>query len=85
MGFIKTQDSLKNEVELVGSWTVNVGDQDQALHLWKFTGGFEKIDDYNKIFRKSEVRRFFFLISNQNSHGSSFNSFDPQLFFGDVF
>ncbi|XP_018568372.1 protein NipSnap [Anoplophora glabripennis] len=52
--FIKTQPSLKNDVELVGSWTVNVGDQDQALHLWKFTGGYEKIDDYNEISGKSE-------------------------------
>lgn len=59
--FIKTQDSLKNEVELVGSWTVNVGDQDQALHLWKFTGGFEKIDDYNKILGKSEVSDSIFM------------------------
>lgn len=29
---------------LVGSWTVQVGDMDQCLHLWKYTGGFEKID-----------------------------------------
>lgn len=29
---------------LVGSWNVQVGDMDQCLHLWKYTGGFEKID-----------------------------------------
>lgn len=29
---------------LVASWTVQVGDMDQCLHLWKYTGGFEKID-----------------------------------------
>lgn len=29
---------------LVASWTVEVGDLDQCLHLWKYTGGFEKID-----------------------------------------
>lgn len=40
----------------MGSWTVNVGDQDQALHLWKFTGGYEKIDLYNKILHDSPVR-----------------------------
>lgn len=30
--------------ELVASWTVQVGDMDQCVHLWKYTGGFEKID-----------------------------------------
>ena len=39
----------------MGSWTVNVGDQDQALHLWKFTGGYEKIDTFNEITSQSEV------------------------------
>lgn len=29
---------------LVASWTVQVGDLDQCLHLWRYTGGFEKID-----------------------------------------
>lgn len=29
---------------LVASWSVQVGDMDQCLHLWKYTGGFEKID-----------------------------------------
>ncbi|KAL5278263.1 NIPSNAP1 family protein [Megaselia abdita] len=29
---------------LVGSWTVQVGDMDQCVHLWRYTGGFEKID-----------------------------------------
>lgn len=30
--------------ELIASWTVQVGDLDQCLHLWRYTGGFEKID-----------------------------------------
>lgn len=30
--------------DLIASWTVQVGDQDQCLHLWRITGGFEKID-----------------------------------------
>ncbi|XP_055913488.1 protein NipSnap [Eupeodes corollae] len=29
---------------LVASWNVQVGDMDQCLHLWRYTGGFEKID-----------------------------------------
>ncbi|EFA05012.1 protein NipSnap [Tribolium castaneum] len=52
--FIKAQNSLAAAVELVGSWTVNVGDQDQALHLWKFTGGYEKIDLFNNIISRSD-------------------------------
>lgn len=30
--------------DLVASWTVHVGDMDQVLHLWRYTGGFAKID-----------------------------------------
>lgn len=58
MDFIKSQSSLKKEVELVGSWTVNVGDQDQALHLWKFTGGYEKIDYFNNFVGNNPVCNF---------------------------
>ncbi|CAG9769920.1 unnamed protein product [Ceutorhynchus assimilis] len=47
--WVKSQDQLKDSVSLVGSWVVNVGDQDQALHLWKFTGGFKQIDIFNHI------------------------------------
>lgn len=34
--------------ELVGSWTVTVGDLDQAIHLWRYTGGFTSIDKARK-------------------------------------
>ncbi|KAF7283617.1 protein nipsnap [Rhynchophorus ferrugineus] len=47
--WIGTQDSLNKNVQLVGSWTVNVGDQDQALHLWRFIGGFQQIDAFNNL------------------------------------
>ncbi|GAB0094767.1 Nipsnap [Sergentomyia squamirostris] len=30
--------------DLMASWTVQVGDMDQCLHLWRYTGGFEAID-----------------------------------------
>lgn len=51
----KSQDKIAQALELVGSWTVNVGDQDQALHLWRYKGGFEAIDNVNRIFSNSEV------------------------------
>ncbi|XP_028035326.1 protein NipSnap [Bombyx mandarina] len=38
--------------ELVGSWTVSVGDMDQALHLFKYVGGFEKIDKAKQLFKQ---------------------------------
>lgn len=40
-------------MELVGSWTVSVGDQDQALHLWQYTGGFEMIDTFKELMGKN--------------------------------
>ncbi|KAF5281897.1 hypothetical protein FQR65_LT14481 [Abscondita terminalis] len=45
---------MPDNVELSGSWTVSVGDQDQALHLWKFIGGFETIDLANNLFSVDE-------------------------------
>lgn len=32
-----------------------MGDQDQALHLWKFTGGYEKIDHFNELVGNNPV------------------------------
>lgn len=52
---IKTQPTLEKDVTLVGSWTVNVGDQDQALHLWQYSGGFAKIDEAFEILNKNQV------------------------------
>ncbi|XP_030757395.1 protein NipSnap [Sitophilus oryzae] len=49
VGWVSSQDSLNKNVQLVGSWTVNVGDQDQAIHLWKFVGGFQQIDKFNEL------------------------------------
>ncbi|XP_012234608.1 protein NipSnap [Linepithema humile] len=49
--------SKKSELncELVGSWTVEVGDLDQAIHLWQYTGGFERIDYAQTVFSKDEA------------------------------
>ncbi|GLV38501.1 nipsnap [Carabus blaptoides fortunei] len=48
---IKSKDEMGSD--LIGSWTVSVGDMDQALHLWKYSGGFEKIDYAKKIFAEN--------------------------------
>lgn len=48
--------------ELVGSWQVQVGDVDQCLHLWRYTGGFEKVDiAYKGLYRDDASFLFFFL------------------------
>lgn len=39
----------------MGSWTVDVGDMDQVLHLWRYTGGFEKIDAAHRILSADQV------------------------------
>ena len=43
--------------DLIGSWTVHVGDMDQCLHLWKYTGGFEKIDAAHRILEQDKVKQ----------------------------
>uniref|UniRef100_A0A1B6BWU4 NIPSNAP domain-containing protein n=1 Tax=Clastoptera arizonana TaxID=38151 RepID=A0A1B6BWU4_9HEMI len=49
--------SQQNELscDLVASWTVQVGDLDQALHLWRYTGGFASIDKCSQVLSKDKV------------------------------
>ena len=48
-------------MELCGSWTVGVGDQDQCVHLWKYDGGFQSIDNAKKVMDHDKVGIFFTL------------------------
>lgn len=41
--------------DLVASWTVHVGDMDQVLHLWRYTGGFAKIDKAEALLENDAV------------------------------
>lgn len=52
---IQSKTNLK--VELVGSWIVLVGDMDQALHLWKYVGGYSEIDNVKKVLPQDQVRK----------------------------
>lgn len=75
----KTTDlihSKKDEISsnLIGSWTVHVGDMDQCIHLWRYTGGFEKIDDAYRILEKDKVFTFT-LLSNRNYNQRFFKLF----------
>ncbi|XP_058800906.1 protein NipSnap isoform X2 [Phymastichus coffea] len=43
-------------LELVGSWTVEVGDLDQALHLWSYgSGGYHSIDKAQALLAKDDT------------------------------
>ncbi|XP_014277834.1 protein NipSnap [Halyomorpha halys] len=79
-------ESRKSELnsELVGSWTVEVGDMDQALHLWRHTGGFSGIDVAKRIlatdddYWKLENERGSYLRSRHLQYLLSF-SYWPQI------
>jgi hypothetical protein len=49
-------DAQQLNYELVASWTVELGDLDQALHLWRYTGGFAAIDSAKKKLAEDKVR-----------------------------
>jgi hypothetical protein len=49
--------------ELVASWSVQVGDMDQCLHLWRYTGGFEKVDLAERELKKDPVSSLTFASS----------------------
>jgi len=34
--------------ELMASWVVAIGDQDQVIHVWKYTGGYGGVDNARK-------------------------------------
>lgn len=59
--------------DLIGSWTVAVGDVDQCVHLWRYTGGFEKIDKAHRELYGDKVwikdsNMLFLKINNGNFH-----------------
>jgi len=46
---IDAQDKFAQHVKLVGSWTTEVGDQDQAIHIWQYKGGFSTLDESEAV------------------------------------
>nr|BAN20533.1 nipsnap [Riptortus pedestris] len=83
---VKLIESRKDELhsELVGSWTVEVGDLDQTLHLWRHTGGFSGMDvakqklSTDNDYLKLEAERGKFLRSRHLQYLLSF-SYWPQI------
>uniref|UniRef100_A0A914CUZ5 NIPSNAP domain-containing protein n=1 Tax=Acrobeloides nanus TaxID=290746 RepID=A0A914CUZ5_9BILA len=44
-------------LELFGSWIVLYGNQDQAVHLWKYTGGYTDVNKFIKASQENNALR----------------------------
>ncbi|KAK6191292.1 hypothetical protein SNE40_003020 [Patella caerulea] len=52
--FSKFQALMQNKgsgAKLVGSFTVEIGNQDEAIHIWEYDGGYPMLNEANKIYR----------------------------------
>ncbi|XP_029534540.1 protein NipSnap homolog 1-like [Oncorhynchus nerka] len=58
--------------DVVGSWNTWYGDQDQAVHLWRYTGGYPALTECltklnnNKEYRHFRMERSKMLVSRRN-------------------
>lgn len=70
--------------ELVASWTVAIGDQDQVLHMWKYTGGYSGVDTAKATMRANPdhqrlLRERLPLLRMRNSQFLLTFSYWPQI------
>lgn len=57
--FLQMAERWKTGGKLVGSWTVEVGDLDEAIHIWKYPGGYKTLDRHKAILRNEmEFKEF---------------------------
>ncbi|KAH9525691.1 Nipsnap [Bulinus truncatus] len=49
--FQKLMKEKDTGAELVGSFTVEIGDQDEAVHLWSYAGGYPVLNKATTIYR----------------------------------
>ncbi|GAB6033730.1 hypothetical protein CHUAL_013842 [Chamberlinius hualienensis] len=53
--FVKLSNSRKDlEAELIASWTVDVGDQDQTVHLWRYMEGYGAVGRTNETIKNTK-------------------------------
>jgi hypothetical protein len=52
--FIGMVSSWNTGAELAGSWTVEVGDLDEAVHLWKFDHGYPALNRHKMLLRTNQ-------------------------------
>lgn len=56
----KLMSSTDINAELVGSWSVVVGDQDQTFHVWRYIGGYAEIDKARmQLAKNSEYKKLW--------------------------
>lgn len=60
--YVGVVEKFNPNVELLGSWNIIYGDQDQAVHLWKYDNGFEDVD---KMINVSVTNNEFKAASNE--------------------
>ena len=53
--FVEIMDEKKTGAKLMGSWTVMIGDQDEAIHLWKYKGGYPAYNQALMAYRTDPV------------------------------
>ncbi|CAD5112386.1 DgyrCDS1607 [Dimorphilus gyrociliatus] len=63
--FVSITTEKKTGAELVGSWTVEIGDQDEAVHLWKYPGGYEVLNEATEVYRTDPQLEKFRLNRNK--------------------
>jgi len=49
--FNTLMNEKKTGAELVGSFTVEIGDQDEAVHIWQYPGGYPVLNNFNVAYR----------------------------------
>merc|ERR1719232_1426198 len=49
--FQEAMEERHTGAELVGSFTVEIGDQDEAVHLWQYPGGYPVLHNFNTVYR----------------------------------
>ena len=77
-GFSEKHVELTKEIktgELLASWVVSVGDQDQVIHIWKYTGGYAGVDTAFKTLKHNSViyvqSSVFYLYFHTNKYNNA--------------
>uniref|UniRef100_A0A0N5A1R1 NIPSNAP domain-containing protein n=1 Tax=Parastrongyloides trichosuri TaxID=131310 RepID=A0A0N5A1R1_PARTI len=52
--YVQVAEKFNPNVELIGSWNIIYGDQDQAVHLWRYDDGFEDVDKVIEASKSNE-------------------------------
>lgn len=55
--FSKFQELMhekKTGAHLIGSFTVEIGDQDEAIHIWEYKGGYPVLNNATEIYRTDQ-------------------------------